>query len=97
MKDFKKILGREVDEQNRTIYVIENVDGIEERVLYSEIDQKRVARESKKEQYFATVIKKSSGERMVIKSHDEHGNKSDADIELERDKFIHPRKYEKEV
>jgi len=95
MKDFNKILSRGVDEQNRTTYTIENLDGEIETVLYSEIDQKKVRDVSQKEPRFATVIRKSSGDKLVIESHDKNGNKSSVDIELERDKFINPEKYAK--
>jgi hypothetical protein len=96
MKDYKKIIGREVDSENRTIFVIENLYGNEERVLYSELDMKRVRNESKKEPITSTIVKKSDGTRLVLRSHDEQGNKID-DIEhnLKKDKFINPEKYDK--
>ena len=95
-KDYKRIIGREVDEHNRTVYVIENLSGVEERVIYSEIDQSRVKDESKQELQSMTVVKNSSGERKVIKSHDEFGEKiSQEHIRIEKDKFINPEKYAK--
>lgn len=95
MKDYKKIISREVDEQNRTIYVIENLNGDEEKVLYSEIDQERVRRESGNEKYSATIVTKSTGEKIVLMSHDENGNKIDeSEIRMEKDKFINPEKYQ---
>ena len=97
MKDYKKILGREIDEQNRTIFVIENMDGIIERVLYSEIDQKRVRNEFQENNFTRTtyITKFFDGTRLKVKNYDEHGNHIDVDMELERDKFINPHKYGK--
>lgn len=95
MKDFNKILSRGVDEQNRTTYTIENIDGEIETVLYSEIDQKKVRDVSRKEQRFATVIRKSNGDKLVIESHDKNGNNSSVDIGLEIEKFISHEKYAK--
>lgn len=94
MKDFRKILGREVDGQNRTIFIIENMDGEQESVLYSELDMKKVRNMSSGEKVSAIVVKRADGERLVIKSKDEE-NKV-VDIAIEKDKFLHPEKYGKE-
>lgn len=94
MKDFRKILGREVDGQNRTIFIIENMDGEQESVLYSELDMKKVRNMSSSEKVSAIVVKRADGERLVIKSKDEE-NKV-VDIAIEKDKFLHPEKYGKE-
>ena len=96
MKDYKRIIGREVDNENRTIFVIENLKGEEERVLYSDIDMKRVRYESVKEPVITRIIKKSDGTRVVLKSHDENGNKIDeSEINIKKDKFLNPEKYNK--
>lgn len=96
MKDYKRIIGREVDNENRTIFVIENLKGEEERVLYSDIDMKRVRYESVKEPVITRIIKKSDGTRVVLKSHDENGNKIDeSEINIKKDKFLNPEKYAK--
>lgn len=96
MKDYKRIIGREVDSENRTIFVIENLRGEEERVLYSDIDMKRVRYESVKEPVITRIIKKSDGTRVVLKSHDEFGNKiEESEINIRKDKFLNPEKYAK--
>ena len=96
MKDYKRIIGREVGNENRTIFVIENLKGEEERVLYSDIDMKRVRYESVKEPVITRIIKKSDGTRVVLKSHDENGNKIDeSEINIKKDKFLNPEKYAK--
>lgn len=100
MKEYKKIIGREVDDENRTIYVIENLEGTEERVLYSEIDQSKLAKESRVngEIHYGIVIKKSSGDKLVLNSHDDDGSIIPEEfINIEKEKFINPEKYSEEV
>lgn len=93
MKDFRKILGREVDELNRTVFIIENMGGEQESVLYSELDMRKVRNESKRKEVTTTIIHRADGERIAIRSNDELGGV--VDVATEKDMFLHPEKYEK--
>lgn len=46
--------------------------------------------------YETIRITKVGGEQIVLRNFDENGIKEGYDIELEKDKFLHPEKYEKE-
>ncbi len=94
MKDFRKILGREVDELNRTVFIIENMAGEQESVLYSELDMRKVRNMSSSENVSAIVVKRADGEKLVIRNKDEFGGV--VDVAAEKDKFLNPEKYGKE-
>lgn len=91
------ILGRDVDEENHTVYIIEK-DGKKDVVLYNQIDQTKLPKTKKDFEEVDMVISKrtpTGSESIKLKNYDEHGNHVPIDMELERDKFINPHKYGK--
>ncbi len=89
------ILGRDVNEENHTVYIVEKY-GEKKVVLYNQIDQTKLPKKDF-EEFDMVVVKKGvlGEEKIYLKNYDELGNYIDIDFELERDKFIHPEKYAK--
>lgn len=46
--------------------------------------------------YEKIIVEKPNGEKIILKNH-ENGNILDIDLNLEKDKFLHPEKYEEKV
>lgn len=89
------ILGRDINEKNQRIYVIEK-DGKKDVVLYNQINQSKIPKKDFEEVDMVISKRTANGvETIKLKNYDEHGNHVPIDMELERDKFINPNKYGK--
>lgn len=91
-----KIIARDINEKNNTVYVVEDSSGSRSIKLYNEINQDMLPRNNFKKVDIKISKKTDKGlESTYIKNYSSDGTPVPIEIELECDKFLHPEKYEK--
>lgn len=84
------VFGRDVDEENHPVYIIEK-DGEKQVVLYNEIDQKQIPRREDFSEMDISIHKRlpAGGEEVLhLRNYDDEGKEVPLDIKKERDDFL---------
>lgn len=93
--DGMKILGKDVDEKNRTVYIVE-MNGEKRVLLYNQLEQTKIPRDMAQ----PSIIKRffRNGIMKEVRNFDDDGNHVEVDFQAEREKFLNenPQKVTKE-